>query len=239
MVWPHRDSRLWPLSIVVDNVIYIDAEQTSPTPATAASAPGPDPSSGPCWLTVDDGPNGATTLALLDVLSRHEVPAVFCVVGEAVATRDGAAVLREVVARGHVVGNHGWDFSDLGGRPPHEVRDSLRRTMDTVAEVVGGHVPVPWFRAANGSWGATVSVATGLGMTPLPVRGTIDDWLTQDTGILTANLRRVTEAGGLVLVHDGGGDRTGTVRALDRVLGERRDEGRLFTLPQPGQVGDP
>ena len=57
-------------------------------------------------------------------------------------------------------------------------------------------------------------MAVELGLQPLGVTGTIDDWRTQDVPRLEANLRAAIRPGGIVLAHDGGGDRRGTVQAL-------------------------
>lgn len=179
-------------------------------------------------LTVDDGP-GADTPALLDVLADLGVVATFCVVGERV--RGAPDVLRRTVSDGHVLANHGWDYADLADASEEEVERSLVRTSREIARAVGA-VPVRWYRAANGSWGLTARVAVRLGLQPLGVTGTIDDWRTQDVAALEGNLRAALRPGGLLLVHDGGGDRRGTVAAVRRVVGEALADGWTFTLPR-------
>jgi endo-1,4-beta-xylanase len=179
-------------------------------------------------LTVDDGP-ARDTAALLDVLAALGVRATFCVVGEQVRARPD--VLRRVVADGHVLANHGWGYADLGVADEAQVEDSLRRTDEAVRAAVGA-VPVRWYRAADGSWGPTAQVAVRLGMQPLAVTGAIGDWLTQDVPTLVGRLREALVPGGLLLVHDGGGDRRGTVAAVRQVLGEALEEGWRFTLPE-------
>jgi endo-1,4-beta-xylanase len=182
-------------------------------------------------LTVDDGPAHDTT-ALLDVLAALGVPATFCVVGEQVRARPD--LLRRAVEEGHALANHGWDYADLGAADEAEVEHSLRRTDAAIRAAVGG-VPVRWYRAANGSWGRTAAVAVRLGMQPLGVTGTVEDWVTQDVTTLVRRLRRALVPGGLLLVHDGGGDRRGTVAAVRQVLAEGLEEGWRFTLPEhPG-----
>ena len=162
-------------------------------------------------LTVDDGPAPATE-ALLDVLAELRVVATFCVVGEHVAAPGGAALLRRAVADGHALASHGWDLADLGARGGRSVAADLRRTDAAIRAALGDLVvPVRWYRPANGSWGVTARVAVELGMQPLGVLGTIGDWLTQDVPGLEADLRAAVRPGGMLLVHDGGGDRRGTV----------------------------
>lgn len=188
-------------------------------------------------LTVDDGP-AADTAALLDVLDGLGVRATFCVVGERVATPEGGALLRRAVAAGHALANHGWDYADLGSADPGDVERALRATTAAVTEAVGP-VPVRWYRAANGSWGRTAEVAVRLGMQPLGVVGAVGDWLTQDEPTLVTRLRAAVHPGAVLLVHDGGGDRRGTVAAVRRVVAGLLGEGWAFTLPEHPDDVDP
>jgi len=55
-------------------------------------------------LTYDDGPNGDTTLRLLDVLAESDTRAMFFLIGKHV--RQQPEIARRVADAGHVVGNH-------------------------------------------------------------------------------------------------------------------------------------
>ncbi len=183
-------------------------------------------------LTLDDGPDGAATSALLDLFAAHGVRATFCVVGAQVRAADGVEVLRRTVAEGHWVAAHGMTFADQGAWHPDRVRTDLRATVAVIRDALGDPTAiVPWFRAPNGSWGRSAAVAVELGIQPLGVTGTIDDWRTQHVGTLVANLRAALRPGGIVLAHDGGGDRWGTVQALRTVLPQWLDAGWHFTRP--------
>jgi endo-1,4-beta-xylanase len=191
-------------------------------------------------LTVDDGPDRVATAALLDLLAGHEVRATFCVVGQEVLAPGGAALLRRTVAEGHLLAAHAMTYADLGTWEPRMVREDLARTVAVIRQTLGDPTaPVPWFRAPNGSWGCSAGVAVELGLQPLGVAGTIDDWRTQDVPTLVANLRAAIRPGGLVLVHDGGGDRLGTVQALRTVLPEWLAGGWHFTRPAHPDLDDP
>lgn len=182
-------------------------------------------------LTFDDGPDPRATPRLLDVLSAHGIRAVFAVVGECILRPGGADLLRRTVADGHVLCNHSTSFAAMGGWTADRVRADLQENLRIIREAAGP-VPVPFWRAPNGSWGVTVDVALELGMRPLAVTNTILDWETQDVTTLTANLREAMRPGELVLAHDGGGDRRGTVAAVETVLAERLAAGWRFTLPE-------
>jgi len=55
-------------------------------------------------LTFDDGPDPRVTPLVLDLLDRHGVKAAFFVIGEKARAHPG--LVREILARGHDVGNH-------------------------------------------------------------------------------------------------------------------------------------
>jgi endo-1,4-beta-xylanase len=182
-------------------------------------------------LTFDDGPNGADTEALLDLLAEHGIPAVFAVIGSQILAPGGAELLRRIVAEGHVLCNHSTDFDDVGALSVDESRERMRAAAAIIADAVGPDVPVPYFRAPNGNWGSTPEAAVAEGMRPLAVVNTIGDWMTQDEVVLTARLRDAMRPGELVLVHDGGGSRAGSIAAVRTVVEERLAAGWRFVLP--------
>jgi endo-1,4-beta-xylanase len=230
-----------PYTILVDDIMVTTSDTLPPgdvvpggainpvpTPAYAAEGNG-DVSA----LTFDDGPNPGTTPALLDFLAEHEIKAVFCVIGQNIQADGGAAILRRIVADGHVLCNHSTSYADMGSWTEEQVRADLVANMGIIRDALGNpNQKIPFWRAPNGSWGVTPGVAVGLGMQPLAVRNTIADWETQDVATLTANLRAAMVPGELVLAHDGGGDRAGTLAAVRTVVAERLADGWEFTFPQ-------
>lgn len=178
-------------------------------------------------LTFDDGPNPPDTERLLDVLAAHGVTAVFCMVGEVV--RAHPEVAAHVVAAGHVLGNHSLRHEDMGEWSPERVRADLVETSAIIEDATGA--PVPFFRAPFGSWGASEEVAAELGMTPLGWQLAVEDWLAPPADTLVARIRDGLEPGGVVLLHDGGGDRSSTVTAVRRVLPQLLTDGWTASLP--------
>lgn len=185
-------------------------------------------------LTFDDGPNGATTSRLLDFLLSRDIRAVFCVIGSSIQSPGGSALLRRMVAEGHLLANHSTSFADMGDWSPAAVRADLVENLGIIRDALGDpSAVVPYFRAPNGSWGVTEAVASDLGMRSLAVINAIEDWVTQDRDQLVGNLREAMRPGELVLAHDGGGDREATVDAVIQVVTERLADGWSFTLPKP------
>jgi peptidoglycan/xylan/chitin deacetylase (PgdA/CDA1 family) len=189
-------------------------------------------------LTFDDGPDPRQTGRLLDLLAELGVTATFCVVGQNVLARGGAALLRRTVAEGHTLANHSVDFADLGSAPAAEVEAVLRENLRIIRAALGDpRARVPYFRAPNGSVGATGPVAVALGMQPLGLGHVIHDWDAcpdRTVATLSSHLRAAVTPGAVVLAHDGGGDRTTTVDAVAEVLPEKIAAGFTFTLPLGG-----
>lgn len=183
-------------------------------------------------LTFDDGPNGATTDRLLDFLLEAGIRATFCVVGTSIRAPGGPALMRRMIAEGHLLANHTTCHADLGTWSEAAIEADLLQNLGIIRSAVGDpQVPVRYFRAPYGSWGRSVAVAARLGMRSLAVVNTIDDWNTQDRSTLAANLRAAIRPGGIVLAHDGGGDREGTIDSVIAVVRERLARGWTFALP--------
>ena len=184
-------------------------------------------------LTFDDGP-APDTGALLDFLAEEEIPAVFCVIGSQIEQPGGAELLRRIVAEGHVLCNHSTGFADMGSYTVQQAQDDLEENLRIIRDALGDdEAPVPFFRAPNGSWGQTREVAVALGMQPLAVTNTIQDWDGNDQSVATLeqNIRTAMQPGRILLAHDGPANRANTVTAISNVVRERLAEGWTFTLP--------
>ncbi|WP_406095089.1 polysaccharide deacetylase family protein [Streptomyces sp. NBC_01013] len=179
-------------------------------------------------LTFDDGPNPTDTPRLLGVLRRHRVKAVFCLWGDHV--REHPELVRAIVAGGHTLGNHTMHHEDLASWAPERIRADLAAANALIQQAAPG-APIPYFRAPYGSWGQSAEVASGLGMQPLGWRLAVGDWEPPDTGELVRRIEEGITPGSVVLLHDGGGDRSRTIAAVDRIVPELRAQGWRFELP--------
>src|SRR5436190_22187386 len=98
------------------------------------------------YLTFDDGPNGRATPAILSTLAAYRVPAAFFMVGDHV--RRFPALARDVVAEGHLVGNHTYDHVKLTFVGRKKVRTQIEKTHDEIEQTTG--VTPTAFRAPHG-----------------------------------------------------------------------------------------
>ncbi|MFV2021432.1 polysaccharide deacetylase family protein [Micromonospora sp. LOL_023] len=181
-------------------------------------------------LTFDDGPHPVYTQQTLDVLRQYGVKATFCLVGRNAETYP--ELVAAIAADGHTLCNHSWshDF-DLGSLPLESIRADLTRTSAAIRAAAPGH-PVSYFRQPGGFWSpAVVEVARELGMTP--VHWSIDpaDYYQPGAGSITATVTAQAVPGSIVLLHDAGGNRTGTVLALRSILPNLRQRFLVDALP--------
>ncbi|MCI4664907.1 MAG: polysaccharide deacetylase family protein [Neomegalonema sp.] len=98
-------------------------------------------------LTFDDGPNPEYTPKVMDALDQLNAKAIFFVLGREV--RKHPALLHEIVARGHVIGNHSDTHPMLPTLSAQGIRDELKRCQAAVADILGGE-PV-YFRPPRGA----------------------------------------------------------------------------------------
>lgn len=179
-------------------------------------------------FTFDDGPNPPNTTDLLNVLAQHDVTAVFCLIGQNV--QQNPQVVQQIVAAGHVLCNHSMSYDDMGSWSPDQIRQSIEQTNAAIQAAAPG-AEVKYFRAPNGSWGQSPQVAAELGLQPLGWRLTINDWEPSSPDQLADRLRQGIIPGAVVCMHDGGGDRSATVQAVNTVIPELKAQGWTFDLP--------
>ncbi len=104
-------------------------------------------------ITFDDGPNPAITPQLLDLLARYNVKSTFFVVGE--FARECPGLVKEISARGHVVGNHTDSHPNLFFCGPEETHHELLRCTDAIQHA-SWSAPI-WFRPPFGYRSAWLS----------------------------------------------------------------------------------
>ncbi|MEV6396075.1 polysaccharide deacetylase family protein [Streptomyces sp. NPDC051907] len=179
-------------------------------------------------LTFDDGPDPRYTPGILSTLRRHGVRAMFFVCGEmAVDNRD---LLREMADDGHVVGNHSWSHPLIPKLPPSAIREELGRTSEVIEKTLG-EAPL-WYRAPFGAWNRhSFEIGAELGMEPLAWTLDTLDWTEPGAGAIVKRVRAGAGPGVIVLSHDAGGDRSGSVTALRRYLPELLEDGYRMTVP--------
>lgn len=179
-------------------------------------------------LTFDDGPSATYTPQVLDVLANHRVKATFCLVGT--QARRFPALVRRIVADGHALCNHSMNHDNLSTWTDAQIRADLAATNDVIQAAAPG-APVPYFRAPYGSWGRSAAVAAELGMARLGWTVDPRDWSRPGVDAIVQAVHAQLRPGGVVLMHDAGGDRSQTVQALHLLIPQLAEMGWTFTFP--------
>jgi peptidoglycan/xylan/chitin deacetylase (PgdA/CDA1 family) len=117
-----------------------------PTPAAGDSASGQVE----LVLTFDDGPNPTLTPQILDILKKHNIKAIFFLVGEMVESRNKQVpkILERMLAEGHVIANHTQRHKDLCRVKEDKAIEDLDKGKETIERVTG--IEVAWLRLPFG-----------------------------------------------------------------------------------------
>ncbi len=179
-------------------------------------------------LTIDDGPDPVYTPQVLRVLHTYGVTATFSMVGRRVAAYPRLA--RAVAEDGHHIANHTWTHSDLVRMPGHRVHTELAWASHAIHSATGVHPQL--FRAPYGAWSAFV-IRQCEQMRMVPMDWSVDprDWAQPGVRSIVRNIMHNTRPGSIILEHDGGGNRSQTVDALNIVLPRLLREGYHFHIP--------
>lgn len=194
-------------------------------------------------FTFDDGPECHYTPRLLDMLDQRGVKATFFVVGHRLAGSDGyhtanRAVLRDIVRRGHRVGNHTYHHVELDALRPERLAAEIDQTAALIESTLGRR---PWlFRAPFGALRRqrTVDAVFARGYTPVFWELDTRDWETPSVPAVVDNFRRAlleSPRGGVVLLHD---THWWSVAAFPQIMGviERRNAALVAAGEAPYQI---
>lgn len=177
-------------------------------------------------LTFDDGPEPVYTPQILRVLADNNVKGTFFMMGSHVS--EYPALARSVRDAGHALGNHTWSHSQTPSDPASEVT----RTVAVMQSVLG--VTPILFRPPFGNLNNGVA-AQALAQRDAVVMWSSDpnDWATPGADIIASRVVSQATSGGIILLHDGGGDRSQTVAALPTIIRELKARGyRFVTMPE-------
>ncbi|WP_293270984.1 MULTISPECIES: polysaccharide deacetylase family protein [unclassified Microcoleus] len=181
-------------------------------------------------LTVDDGPWPETTEQMLDIFKQNDIEATFFWIGKSLEASPDIA--RRVVAEGHAIGNHTWHH-------PYDPMDAataaseIDRTAKLIYETTG--VKTTYFRPPGGV------LTNGLAKYAKEQNYSVVMWsvTSADTDpraqpeAFVENVLKNAKPGAIVLMHDGGGDRSRTIKALPEMIAGLKQQGyRFVTIPE-------
>jgi peptidoglycan/xylan/chitin deacetylase (PgdA/CDA1 family) len=174
------------------------------------------------YLTFDDGPHSRFTPQILEVLAEYNAKATFFVVGR--TAQNQGELIKKMYDAGHAIGNHSWSHSKLGSAD----WDTFEKEIDGTAQVLGGYGS-HCLRPPYGDVGPNLLANAAEAGYSL-IYWSVDplDWLNQNPETIASRVLAKAQPGSIVLLHDGGDSRAGTVEALSTILATLSVEGYTF-----------
>jgi peptidoglycan/xylan/chitin deacetylase (PgdA/CDA1 family) len=83
-------------------------------------------------MTFDDGPSMGNTRRVMDILESHGARGTFFINGRAVAGSAQEELMREVVSRGHIIGNHTQNHKDSRTLSASSFRSEMEQTDEII-----------------------------------------------------------------------------------------------------------
>jgi peptidoglycan/xylan/chitin deacetylase (PgdA/CDA1 family) len=164
------------------------------------------PRPGELALSFDDGPNPAFTPRLLEILARRDVHATFFLVGSYAQAQP--ALVRQIVAAGHQIGNHSWSHLNLALASASRIDEQLSRSSQALEQITGE--PVRYFRPPFGARRPEVlRAARRLGMIPVLWNAMTSDWKNPSADSIAQRLMRKIDRlerhgrAATIVLHDG------------------------------------
>jgi peptidoglycan/xylan/chitin deacetylase (PgdA/CDA1 family) len=189
-------------------------------------------------LTFDDGPHPVWTPRLLEILANHDVRVTFFMLGTHAQAQP--ALVRQVAAAGHLIGNHSWSHPNLALCSSARIREELTRSSDALAQIIGQ--PVRHFRPPFGARRpAVLRISRKLGLKPVLWNAMTSDWKEPSAEKIAAQLSqkidRLNRRGfaANIVLHDGShlgpsATRCPSVSAVELLLQRYKNSHRFVTI---------
>jgi peptidoglycan-N-acetylglucosamine deacetylase len=180
-------------------------------------------------LTFDDGPWPVSTVQILHILKKEKIRATFFVLGQPL--QNYPQIAQQVVAQGHAIGNHTWHHWYHKLDPATSARE-IEATAALIYKTTG--IKTHLFRPPGGLLNNGVAdYAKKKKYFVALWSSDSNDYNRPSVATLVNNVVKNARSGGMVLMHDGGGDRSNTVKALPLIIAQLRNRGYKFvTVPE-------
>jgi len=191
-------------------------------------------------LSFDDGPDPKWTPKILDVLRNKGVKGAFLMIGDEAAQNVG--IMKRVVREGHEIGNHTYTHPDISEISNRQLDLEIKLTERLFASKLG--IQPLYFRPPydideepdTDDQAAPVERIQQDGYTIIGSKLDTNDWNEhphKSPAEITQSILDQLEImkvkpqfrGSIILLHDGGGDRSATVAALPMLIDTLRAHG--------------
>ncbi len=181
-------------------------------------------------LTFDDGPNPPYSAQIVSILQHYGVKATFFCMGKHV--QQNPELVKQEYLQGNLVENHTWSHPYTLGLSEPSLTWQLSTTSNIIEHVTGERPTL--FRPPYGTFNSSIlKVVNTFGLSTFIWNVDPEDWSMPGTKTIISRVLNRIGYGSIVLMHDGGGDRSQTVAALPTIIEWLQGHGYSFvTLKQ-------
>ncbi|PEE40578.1 polysaccharide deacetylase family sporulation protein PdaB [Bacillus pseudomycoides] len=177
-------------------------------------------------ITFDDGPDPTYTPQVLELLHQYKAEATFFMIGFRV--QRNPYLVKQVLKEGHEIGNHTMNHLYARSASDERLKDDILAGKKYLQKWVkepllfrppGGYINDAVFTTAKEAGYQTVLWSW---------HQDPKDWANPGTESIVNHVVKNAKSGDIVLLHDGGNDRSQTVAALEKILSALQKEGYRF-----------
>ncbi|GAB1544031.1 hypothetical protein NUACC21_67070 [Scytonema sp. NUACC21] len=175
-------------------------------------------------LTFDDGPWSHSTDEILNILHQNDIKATFFMIGENIKQYPKLAA--RIVAEDHAIGNHTWHhwYRSLNNQT---AAAEIENTSNLIYQITGTRTTL--FRPPGGILkNGPAAYAKKQNYTIIMWSDDSQDYTRPSVKTLVNRVLKQSKPGGIILMHDGGGNRTRTVAALPQIISQLKQKGYKF-----------
>ncbi|MDR3686216.1 MAG: polysaccharide deacetylase family protein [Coriobacteriia bacterium] len=177
-------------------------------------------------LTFDDGPWPGSTRAILKILQANGIKATFFEIGQ--QAKGMPDLSRDVADAGMELGNHSETHPlNLGRLSAAGVSDEITMAQYSISKA-SGQTPTVFRPPGGNTTPAMYPVLAKLKLRWVQWDIDTDDWQKPPAATIVSRVVRNVRPGAVVLMHDGGGNRSHTVAALPQIIAQLKAMGYSF-----------
>lgn len=178
-------------------------------------------------LTFDDGPHRLNTPMLLNVLDEYNVQATFFVVGEDV--KEHPDIVKRILFENHEIGNHTFthDYNEAVSKA--SLSQEIEQTDILLMDMFG--IKPLFFRPVGGYYNddiIDVALEKEHKISLWSWHQDPRDWDNRSKKQIVSHVLSNIQPGDVILLHDGGGDRSETVEAVKEIIPTLQKQGYTF-----------
>ena len=183
-------------------------------------------------LTFDDGPWPDTTGQILDILEQNDAKATFFTIGNQIESHSDT--VKRAHDAGHQICTHTWDHASGSGQGVNltymsadEQVTEVQKGMDAISAATGAEASRVMRAPGGNFFGELVWTLQPYITAEIGWNVDTEDWRRPGADVIAERILSA-QPGDVILMHDGGGDRSQTVEALRQALPVLKEKGYRF-----------